>query len=583
MKRFLRIFVPLLLTIVLIFSLGWYFFRFDPDLTRDILISQARYMDDQGNHSLASWFYRMAYRQSGNDETIALELAEQYHAMGNYTKAEYTLSNAIADGASVDLYVSLCNLYVEQNKLLDAVNMLDNVSNPFIKAQLDTLRPAPVVPSHEPGYYNHYISLSFTAPHSDIYITTDSSYPSTDHAPYSMPVSLSAGETVITALAVGDNGLVSPLAIFSYTVAGVIEEVTISDPGLDQAIRKSLSVSADHALYSNELWTITALEIPYNTKSLSDLSKLPFLTRLTMDSIHFDNLSALSSLQNLEQLVLSDMTVSTADLQTIAALPRLTELTMVQCGLSNITPLSEAKSMTYLNLSGNTLRDLSALEEMFELKELHLNHNAVTDLSSLSALSKLEVLDLSFNSVTTPAPLSGCIRLRELSLSNNALSDLVGLNRLTALASLDLSFTGISDVTVLAINTNLTHLDISNNALTDISSLKSLTNLNSLNFSYNQVTQLPEFSKDCPLVTIKGSQNQLTSLDALEGMMSLNYVKMDHNKDLTSAEPLENCYALVELSIYGTGIHDVTTLRQMGVIVLYSPIPTVDVPSTEET
>ena len=581
MKRFLRIFVPLLLTVVVIFSLGWYFFRFDPDLTRDILISQARYMDGQGNHAMASWFYHMAYRQSGNDETIALELAEQYQAMGNYTKAEYTLSNAIADGASVDLYVSLCNLYVEQNKLLDAVNMLDNVANPYIKAQLDSLRPAQVVPSHEPGYYNQYITLSFTAPHSKIYLTTDGSYPSSEKAPYSLPVPLSAGETVITALAVGDNGLVSPLSIYSYTVAGVIEEVTISDPAMDRAVRQALNVSEDHALFTNELWTITALEIPYNAKSLSDLSKLPFLTRLTMDGMEFDSLSALSSLTSLEDLVLSDMTLTTADLQTIAALPQLKELTMVQCGLSSIAPLSEAKGLTYLNISGNTLRDLTSLAELSELKELHLNHNAVTDLVSLSGLSKLEVLDLSFNSVTTPAPLSGCIRLRELSLSNNALSDLEGLSRLTALENLDLSFTGLTDVSVLAINTGLTHLDISNNSLTDISTLNALTNLNSLNFSYNQVSKLPEFSKDCPLVILKGSQNQLTSLDELAGMMSLNYVKMDHNPELTSAEPLETCYALVELSVYGTGIHDVSTLRQMGVIVLYSPIPTVNTPTEE--
>ena len=582
MKRFLRILVPLLLTLALVFSLGWYFFRFDPDLTRDILISQARYMDDQGDHAMASWFYRMAYRQSGNDETIALELAEQYHAMGNYTKAEYTLSNAIADGASVDLYVSLCNLYVEQNKLLDAVNMLDNVANPYIKAQLDGLRPAPVTPSHEPGYYNQYITLSFTAPHSSIYITTDGSYPSSEKSPYSLPISLPAGETVVTALAVGNNGLVSPLSIFSYTVAGVIEEVTISDPGMDQTIRQMLSVSADHALYSNELWTITALEVPYNAKSLSDLSKLPFLTRLTMDGREFENLSALSSLVNLEELVLSDMTLTAEDLQTIAALPRLTSLTMVQCGLSSIAPLSGAKGLTCLNVSGNTLRDLSPVSEMSELKELRLNHNAVTDLTSLSGLSKLETLDLSFNSVTTPAPLSGCIRLRELNLSNNALTDLEGLQNLIALESLDLSFTNLFDVKALAVNTELKHLDISNNALTDISALKALINLNTLNFSYNQVTKLPEFSKDCPLVTLKGSQNQLASLDELEGMMSLNYVMMDHNKDLTSAEPLENCYALVELSVYGTGIHDVTTLRQMGVIVMYSPIPTDDLPPAEE-
>ena len=572
MKRFLRIFVPLLLVMALIFSLGWYFFKYDPDLTRDILISQARALDDRGSHAIATWFYQLAYRQSGNDESIAMELAEQYHSMGNYTKAEYTLSNAIADGGSVDLYIALCNLYVEQNKLLDAVNMLDNVANPIIKAQLDSLRPDAAVPSHEPGYYNQYLSLSFTASGGTVYLTTDGTYPSAEAPAYSVPIDLSAGETVITTLTVGENGLVSPLSILSYTVAGVIEEVVIIDPAMDQAIRQQLQVSNDHTLYTNELWSITALDVPHKAESLSDLSKLPFLTRLTMDAMAFDDLSALSSLTSLEELVLSEMVLSDADLKTIAALPKLRSLTLVQCSLSSISALADVKGLTYLNLGGNTIRDLTALEGMAELTELHLNHNAVTELSSLSGLKKLEVLDLSYNSITTPAPLSGCIRLRELDLSNNALSDLEGLNRLSSLEKLLLAFTNLTDVNALAVNTTLTELDISNNAITDITALWTLNRLTSLNFSYNQVTKLPEFSKDCPLVSIKGSKNELTSLDELAGLMSLNYVKMDFNEGLTSADPLLTCYALVELSVYGTGIHDVSELRKMGVIVLYSPI-----------
>ena len=572
MKRFLRIFVPVLITLVMIVSIGWYLFQYDPELTRDVLISQARMMDERGNHSMATWFYQMAYRQSGNDETIALELARQYRTNGNYTKAEYTLSNAIADGAGAELYVELCKLYVEQHKLLDAVTMLDNIVNPVIKAQLQAQRPQAVTPSHEPGYYNQYITLSVTAEDCDIYLTTDGSYPSMGVTPHTQPIALNAGETVITALAVGENGLVSPLSILSYTVAGVIEEVVIEDAAMDSAIRQLLQVNSEHTLYTNELWTITALEVPSNAASLSDLSKLPFLTRLTMSGMSLDSLSVLSGLSSLEELVISDMIVTDQDLRFIAALPKLTSLTLVKCNLSAMTPLSPATGLTYLNLSGNTIRDLTALEGMTELKELWLNHNAVTDLSSLSFLTKLEVLDLSFNSVVTPGPLSSCIALRQLDLSNNTLSDLNGLENLYALEKLYLAFTGLTDVSALADSTAMLELDISNNSITDISALSSMKNLTHLNFSYNQVSKLPEFGAGHPLVNIKGTRNRLTSLDELEGLMCLNYVKMDFNEALTSADPLLTCYALVELSVYGTGIHDVAELRQMGVIVLYSPI-----------
>lgn len=582
MKRFLRILVPLLLTLTLIISLGWYLVKFDPGLMRDFFISQARAMDERGNHSMATWFYKLAYRQSGNDDAVALELAEQYHDMGNYTKAEYTLSNAIADGGSVDLYIALCKIYVEQNKLLDAVNMLDNVTNPAIKAQLDSLRPAAATASHEPGYYNQYISISFAQQEGSVYVTTDGSYPSTKSTPYTTPIPLESGETAISALCVGENGLVSPLCVFRYTIGGVIEEVVINDPAMDQAIRTQLSVNSDHVLYSNELWGITSLDVPIGTQDLSDLSKLPFLTRLSMDSLQINSLSVLADLTSLEELVLSNISVSSKDLEIIAALPQLRCLTMAQCGLAGIAPLSEAKKLTYLDLSNNAIRDLTAIEGMSNLSELKLNHNAVTELSSLSTLVRLEILELSYNLFTTPAPLDGCIRLRNLNLSNNDLTDLTGLNRLAGLQVLDLSETGLTDVSVLAINTSLTSLDLSNNALTDISALKSLNKLNTLDISNNQVAQLPQFDKSCPLVTLNASHNLLTSMAELEGLNNLNYVYLDYNYDLASYEPIVKCYTLVELDVRFTSIHKADDLKIMGVLVRYTAISTEDIPPIEE-
>ena len=147
MKRLLHILVPLMLSLLILISIGWYFLKYDPQFTRDILLSQARYQDEIGNHSAAVWFYDLAYLQSDHDDSVALELAEQYIAIGNFTKAEYTLSHAIADGADVQLYIALCKTYVMQNKLLDAVTMLNNVADPAIKDQLTALRPEAPVPS----------------------------------------------------------------------------------------------------------------------------------------------------------------------------------------------------------------------------------------------------------------------------------------------------------------------------------------------------------------------------------------------------------------------------------------------------
>ena len=183
MKHALRRIVPILLVLLIIASVLWYCFVYDRDFTRDMLLGQARYHSTHGNPQLSSWFYDLAYKYSGQDEIVAIELANQFKAVGNYTKAEYTLSNAIADGGTVDLYIALCKTYVEKDKLLDAVNMLDSVSDPSIKSQLDAMRPTAPTADPEPGFYSEYISVNIQASEGTLYCTTDGEYPSTDDAP----------------------------------------------------------------------------------------------------------------------------------------------------------------------------------------------------------------------------------------------------------------------------------------------------------------------------------------------------------------------------------------------------------------
>lgn len=574
MKRALKIIVPIVLAIAVIVCTGWYFFKYDTQFTRDLLVNQARRFEANGNHRMATWFYDLAYRQSGEDETVALELADYYRSIGNYTKAEYTLSNAISDGGTIDLYIALCRTYVEQDKLLDAVTMLDNVSHPFIKQMLNQMRPQSPTASPERGFYDKYISVALDAPDGTIYATTDETYPSTKDEPYSQPLALGGGDTVIYALTVGDNGLVSPMSVFGYTITGVIEEVKLVDPAIDRVVRQYLQVDADHQLYSNELWNITALVVPGDAKSLDDLYRLPYLKQLAIQDNSFEDLEILSALRSLEELVLSNVPVTPEDLEVIAGLPMLQSLTLRNCNLSDIISLATSTGLTYVNLSGNTIGDLSALSTMTNLEYLDLSHNAVTDLSILKMLPKLVELDLSYNSVSSAAQLRDCTSLAILNLSSNALTDVTGLETLTELRSLSVANNKITDIQPLANNTKLGDLDISSNNITDISSLNALNELFTLNFSYNQVEKLPKFNKDCALVFIKGTHNRISSLSRLSGLKNLNTVMMDFNENISSISVLADCPHLVEVSVYGSkvSIADATVLTDMNIIVKYSPV-----------
>ena len=141
MKKTAKFLVPLILSVLIILSIFWYLFIYDRTFTRDTLLSQARFHDTNGNAKLSSWFYTAAYSFSGKDESVAIELANQYKADGNFTKAEAILTNAINSQPTTDLVAALCKTYVQQDKLLDAVMMLEYIQDPQVKAELDAMRP----------------------------------------------------------------------------------------------------------------------------------------------------------------------------------------------------------------------------------------------------------------------------------------------------------------------------------------------------------------------------------------------------------------------------------------------------------
>jgi len=572
MKKVIKIVVPILLVLIVLSSILWYFLSYDRNFTQELLLNRARAADNRGDYSAAAWYYDLAYRHSHEDEDVAIELAEQFKSIGNYTKAEYTLSNAISDGGGAQLYIALCKTYVEQDKLRDAVTMLDNIADPIIKAEIDSMRPSAPEASPQDGYYNEYISVTLTAESGKVYVTTDGEYPSVKSPPISGSLKLEGGETKVYALTIGDDGLVSPLRILGYTIAGVIEEVTITDTALNSIVREKLGVSDAHTLFTNQLWNITDLEVTGDVQDLSELSKMPFIENLTLQQGDYENLSSISALTNLKALSIDGVTLTTDELKTISSLPDLVSLSMVRCNLSSIADLSSATGLTRLDLSNNTIRDLEPISTLSELEFLNLSHNAVTQLTALTAAVKLKELNLSYNSVNSTAALSGCNSLEVLHLNYNALTSLDGLDKLRELKSLYAAHNQISGISQLAGVSKLTELDLSNNALTDLSALSGINSLKILNFKNNQVSTLPSFTKECVLSRIDGSHNSLTTLEPLSGLQQLNYVIMDYNREINSIIPLSHCNTLVEVSIYGTSVTDVSALEKMNIIIKYAPV-----------
>lgn len=570
MKRALRIIVPLILAIAVVGCMAWYLLVYDRDFTKDLLLSQARNFESAGNHKASAWLYDIAYHHSSQEPNVAIELARQHKAAGNYTKAEYTLSKAIAQSSDPSLYAELCATYVEQDKLLDAVTMLDSITDPAIKEHLDSIRPQAPVLTPEPGFYSQYISVTVQSSASALYISTNRKYPSTA-LPYSDPVVLPGGETTIYALAVSDDGLVSPLTVGGYTVGGVIEQVCFADSAIESAIRTILGVDEGAILYTNDLWSITQFSVPAEAATYEDISFLTGLRSLTIDNGLDGDLSCLSKLTCLEELTISGCRLDEAELTAIGKMVSLQKLTLSGCSLTNIGPLEKLSNLVYLDLGNNAIRNISILSGMTALQELRLRSNALTDISSLSGLSNLYLLDVSYNSLSSLSPVSGISGLKTLDASHNQLTSADSISSMTGLSSLNLSNNALIDCQALTACISLTELDVSNNTLSDIDVLSALTNLITLNFSYNQVSALPAFDKECTLVTIDGTHNQISSLEPLSGLPKLNNVLMDYNEKLSSLKPLDSCPLLVLVNAYGTKVKEVSFLTEKGVIVNFDP------------
>jgi len=445
MKKFFKVLIPILLALTIVFCLVWYLFTYDRDLTRDVLLYSARYCDSIGKSTMSSWFYDRAYDLAKDNDLIAIELAQQHKADGNYTQAEKTLTKAIEDGGSPALYIALCKTYVEQDKVLDAVKLLNGITNQETKAQLDEMRPAAPVADPAPGFYNQYISVSVAGEGGTLYVNPIAEYPSVYDEPFSQPVALHDGENTIYAVVVAENGLVSPLSIFGYTVGGVVEEVVFADASVEASVRELLGVDGETPVMSNQLWDITSFHVPVGVSSLADLKYMLFLEELTIEGAPNGQLNVLTSLDHLTSLTIIDTAINAEELEYIGDLTTLEQLTMSGCNIVTVNALADLTGLTYLDLSNNTIRNIQAIANMTKLEELYLRQNALTDLTHLAELDSLKTLDVSHNSLTTLAPIFGLEGLTRLDASTNLLTDLTNVEYLTSLRYLAVAANTISD------------------------------------------------------------------------------------------------------------------------------------------
>lgn len=572
MKRFLKVLVPIILSLTIIVGIAWYLLSYDPVFTQDIFLSGARHFAEKDNPKVSAWFYDKAYKQKQDFEEISIELADQYVKAGNYTKAEVALSRAIRDGAGAPAYIRLSQLFLEQDKILDAVELLDKLPNSPLKDELSSMRPQAPTSPQTPNLYNEYIDVTVESPGNTLYVNPDGEYPSVHEHLYSAPITLKDGENLLYAVAVSDNGLASPLTVLSYTVGGIIKEMEFSDSIIEKEVRTLLNIQDGYSVSTKDMWKITEFSIPEHTKSFADLQYMINLEELTVEHGDPGQLSAIKDITTLKKLTVKNLNISSDDVESIGHLTSLTELTLEGCGLSSVTPLSSLTELTALNLNSNAIRNISALSSLTNLEQLNMQRNVVVDVSPLANCLFLKDLNISYNTITDISPLSSLNLITKLDISHNQIADITSLSRMTELNELYANNNQIAEITALSSCKKLTQVNISVNAITSLEPLKDHMNITTLNFSNNQVTSLPAWSKTSKLVTLDGSYNQISDLSPLSGHENINNILMDYNADISSVDMLADCHVLIMVNVYGTKVKDAKALTDQDIIVNLTPV-----------
>ena len=168
------------------------------------------------------------------------------------------------------------------------------------------------------------------------------------------------------------------------------------------------------------LTNLTYLDLTgHNITDISALSGLTNLTQLYLGDAVGVHRSA-AGLQprpgNFMQFLYQDFHVycddlpdpvanSVSNISALSGLTKLTHLDLADNNVSDISALSGLTKLTHLDLPDNNVSDISALSGLTNLTWLDLQRNNVSDISALSGLTNLTFLDLWINNVSDISPL----------------------------------------------------------------------------------------------------------------------------------------------------------------------------------
>lgn len=502
-----------------------------------------------GNYTQAIKCYNTAKGWNSKKQQVYISLAKAYGALEDYEKAGEALDEAIDKKITTDetgmeeLYLMRIKIYSASGQLIEAVNYTDGISDQYILRKIQAVRPADISYTPTQGDYDKLQKMKITVPEGQtVYYTTDGTYPTKFSNTYVEPINIGNGTTSVTAIAVNEDGLVSPLLSVTYNVTNENEAVSFDDKKIEQMVRQTLS-KPNGIIRVKELESVTELSndgIDGYVKTLSDLDMMPNLCSLNLEGESMlMSISQLSGKTKLSTLILSGCELDSADINVLGSLTALETL----------------------DLSNNNLTTVNVLSNITTLKFVYLSQNSIDDISALSASKSITMIDASDNRISAVPDFDAQIPLETLLLGSNYISDISTVHRYTSLTYLDISKNLIKNAKNLSALTKLETLDISGNSVANFDFLSSLKNLTGLNVSNTSFVSIKTIS-GLKLTSFSAKSTGLASIDALADMTELSSLEIA-DTNVTDLSAIKNAQKLDYLDISGCSIRDLSVLSEL--------------------
>ena len=256
--------------------------------------------------------------------------------------------------------------------------------------------------------------------------------------------------------------------------------------------------------------------------------------------------------------------VNHADYVTVAHLAAITELNLSSKSITSLKSgdFNELPALATLDLSFNSISDISALADLTALATLYLSANSISNISTLAGLTTLTDLSLSDNSISDISTLAGLTKLTTLNLSDNSISNISALAGLTKLTYLNLGGNSISNISALAGLTKLTELYLSGNSISNISALAGLTKLEYLYLSGNSISNISTLAGLTALTWLDLGGNSISDISALAGLTKLTTLYLSNNS-ISDISTLASLTTLTDLKLSGNPISDYGPLYRL--------------------